>query len=186
LKSWLGEHYNLRDVTDLPAFLDEHEVLGEHYNLRDVTARMRIKKLGEHYNLRNKPPHKQLLVEKRIAQLSSNIEVIFAFDLIKTKHVEKRKDFNKRGLNTDERWISNQEMSEVVGKFKKDIATAIFEGDIVDGTNFVIKDYKFGLSMAIIAEKSSETYWKLIIKTVFRETPEHTLEVGRNQLVFEK
>jgi hypothetical protein len=137
-------------------------------------------------NLIKKILNEQLLVEKRIAQLSSTIEVIFAFDLIKTKHAEKRKDFNKRGLNTDERWVSNQEMSEVVNKFKKDIATSIFEGDIVDGTNFVIKDYKFGLSMAIIAEKSSETYWKLIIKTVFRETPEHTLEVGRNQLVFEK
>jgi hypothetical protein len=137
-------------------------------------------------NLIKKILNEQLLVEKRIAQLSSNIEVIFAFDLIKTKHAEERKDFNKRGLNTDERRISNQEMSEVVNKFKKDIATSIFEGDIIDGTNFVIKDYKFGLSMAIIAEKSSDTYWKLIIKTVFRETPEHTLEVGRNQLVFEK
>jgi hypothetical protein len=136
--------------------------------------------------LKEEELNKQILVEKRIAQLSSNIEVIFAFDLIKTKHAEKRKDFNKRGLNTDERFISNQEMSEVVNRFKKDIATSIFEGDVVDGTNFVIKDYRFGLSMAIIAEKSSETYWKLIIKTVFRETPEYTLEVGRNQLVFEK
>jgi len=106
-------------------------------------------------NLIKKILNEQLLIEKRIAQLSSTIEVIFAFDLIKTKHVEKRKDFNKSGLDSDERWISNQEMSEVVNKFKKDIATSIFEGDIVDGTNFVIKDYKFGLSMAIIAEKSS-------------------------------
>jgi hypothetical protein len=128
----------------------------------------------------------QLLVEKRIAQLSSNIEVIFAFDLIKTAHAEKRKDFNKRGLGTDERLISNREMSEVVDRFKKDIATAIFGGDIVDGTNFVIKDYKFGLSMVIIAEKSTQSYWKLIIKTVFRETSEHTLRVGHDQLVFEK
>lgn len=128
----------------------------------------------------------QLLVEKRIAQLSSNIEVIFAFDLIKTTHAEKRKDFNKRGLGTDERLISNKEMSEVVDRFKKDIATAIFGGEIVDGTNFVIKDYKFGLSMVIIAEKSTQSYWKLIIKTVFRETSEHTLRVGHDQLVFEK
>lgn len=127
----------------------------------------------------------ELLLEKRIAQLSSTLEVIFAFDLIKTKHAEKRKDFNKRGL-TQEIWISNAEMIEVVNRFKKDISKSIVDGEIVDGTNFVIKDLKFNLSMAIIAEKSTETYWKLIIKTIFRETTENSFLVGYDQLVFKK
>lgn len=127
----------------------------------------------------------QLLLEKRIAQISSTIEVTFGFDVVKTKHAEKRKDVTKRNLG-HERMISNAEMKEVVSNFKKDIAEGIVDGDIQNETNFVIKDSKFGLSMVLIAEQVSGNYWKLIIKTVFRETTENPLRVGRGQIVYSK
>lgn len=127
----------------------------------------------------------QLLLEKRIAQLSSSIEVTFGFDVVKTKHAEKRKDVTKRGLG-HERMISNAEMKEVVMRFKKDIAEDILEGDVIDGTKFVIKDNKFGLAMAVLAEQVEGNYWKLIIMTVFRETPENPFKVGSDQLVYSK
>ena len=127
----------------------------------------------------------QLILEKRIAQISSTIDVTFGFDVIKTKHAEKRKDVTKRGLG-HERMISNAEMKEVVSNFKKEIAKGIVEGDIQSETNFVIKDNKFGLAMVLVAEQVQGNYWKLIIKTVFRETPENPLRVGHNQIVYSK
>jgi len=128
----------------------------------------------------------QLLLEKRIGQLSSTIDVTFGFDVIKTKHAEKRKDFNKRDISTQhERMISNEEMRSVVSNFKKEIATGIIDGDIVDGTNFVVKDMKWRLSMVLIAEHVAGNYWKLVIRTVFREG-EESLRVGRDQIVYSK
>jgi hypothetical protein len=127
----------------------------------------------------------QLLLEKRIAQLSSTIEVTFGFDVIKTTHAEKRKDVTKRELG-HERMISNAEMKEVVSNFKREIAEGIVDGDIENETNFVIKNKKFGLAMVLVAEHVSGNYWKLVIKTVFRETPENPLRVGHNQIVYSK
>jgi hypothetical protein len=40
--------------------------------------------------------------------------------------------------------------------------------------------------MAIIAEEVTQNYWKLVIKTVFRESNEHRLKTGINQLIYEK
>jgi hypothetical protein len=37
-----------------------------------------------------------------------------------------------------------------------------------------------------IAEEVANNYWKLIIKTVFRESDEHRLKTGVDQLVYEK
>ena len=128
-----------------------------------------------------------LILEKRIAQITSNIEVVFAFDVVKTSHAEDRSDFAKRGLSGENQsYISNSEMVEFVSFFKNDISEGIAKGDIMDKTEFVIKSLDKSLSMAIIAEKQSNTYWKLIIKTVFRESEENQLKVGYNQLVYEK
>jgi hypothetical protein len=128
-----------------------------------------------------------LILEKRIAQISSSIEVIFAFDVVKTKHAEDRKDFDARGLDVSTiGHISNSEMSDFVNWFRREIAESIVNGDIINGTNFVIKSETRQLSMVIIAESVSITYWKLIIKTVFRETSEYKLKVGSDQLVLDK
>jgi len=127
------------------------------------------------------------ILEKRIAQISSSIEVVFAFDVVKTKHAEDRSDFAKRNLSGDNQYhISNSEMSEFVAYFKKDIAAGIVNGDIKNQTVFVIRSVDRSLSMAIIADMVSINYWKLIIKTVFRESIYNNLKVGSNQLVYDK
>ena len=127
-----------------------------------------------------------LILEKRIAQIASTIEVTFGFDVIKTTHADNRSDFAKRGLGGNQNPISNAEMSEFVSYFKRDIAEGIATGDIVDQTEFVIRSLERELSMAIIAEEAAQNYWKLIIKTVFRESDEHRLKTGPDQLIYEK
>lgn len=127
-----------------------------------------------------------LILEKRISQISSTIEVTFGFDIIKTTHADDRSDFAKRGLSGNQNPISNAEMSEFVSYFKRDIAEGIATGDIVNQTEFVIRSLDRELSMAIIAEEVAQNYWKLVIKTVFRESDEHRLKTGVDQLVYEK
>jgi hypothetical protein len=127
-----------------------------------------------------------LLLEKRIDQISSTIEVTFGFDVIKTTHADDRSDFAKRGLSGNQNPISNAEMSEFVSYFKRDISEGIATGDIVNQTEFVIRSLERELSMAIIAEEVANNYWKLIIKTVFRESDEHRLKTGVDQLIYEK
>lgn len=127
-----------------------------------------------------------LILEKRIAQIASTIEVTFGFDVIKTTHADDRSNFAKRGLSGNQNPISNAEMSEFVSYFKRDIAEGIATGDIVDQTEFVIRSLDRELSMAIIAEEVGQNYWKLVIKTVFRESEEHRLKTGVDQLIYEK
>ena len=127
-----------------------------------------------------------LLLEKRIDQISSTIEVTFGFDVIKTTHADDRSDFSKRGLCCNLNPISNAEMSEFVSYFKRDISEGIATGDIIDQTEFVIRSLDRELSMAIIAEEVTQSYWKLVIKTVFRESDEHKLKTGVDQLIYEK
>lgn len=127
-----------------------------------------------------------LILEKRISQISSTIEVTFGFDVIKTTHADDRSDFAKRGLSGNQNPISNAEMSEFVSYFKRDIAEGIATGDIVNQTEFVIRSLERELSMAIIAEEVAQNYWKLVIKTVFRESEEHRLKTGIDQLIYEK
>ena len=128
-----------------------------------------------------------LILEKRIDQISSTIQVTFGFDIIKTNHADDRSDFAKRGLSgRNQNPISNAEMAEFVSYFKRDIAEGIATGDIVDQTEFVIRSLERELSMAIIAEEVAQNYWKLIIKTVFRESDEHRLKTGPDQLIYEK
>jgi hypothetical protein len=127
-----------------------------------------------------------LILEKRIAQIASTIEVTFGFDIIKTTHADDRSDFAKRGLGGNQNPISNAEMSEFVSYFKRDIAEGIATGEIVNQTEFVIRSLDRELSMAMIAEEVGKGYWKLIIKTVFRESDEHRLKTGVDQLIYEK
>jgi hypothetical protein len=128
----------------------------------------------------------EFILEKRISQISSNIEVSFGFDLIKTIHSEERSDTSKRNYDDSYKNISNLEMSQFVEYFKKEIAEGIIKGDIENQTQFVIRSLDLGLSMALIADEQSSTYWKLIIKTVFPESDEHKLKIGFNQLVYDK
>ena len=128
-----------------------------------------------------------LILEKRIGQITQNIEITFAFDVIKTNHATDRQDFAKRGYDVETFGkITNAEMNEFVSMFKRDIAENIARGIIKNQTNFVIKSNKWQLAMAIVASNVDDTYWKLIIKTVFRETEDYKLKIAKNQLVLEK
>jgi len=131
--------------------------------------------------------YKDFLLEKRIAQISANVEIRFGFDIIKTSHAEDRSDFSKRGLSGDNQYyISNLEIKEFVLYFIKDIAAAIASGEIVNQDNFIIRSVDRELSIPIIAEEVSKTYWKLIVKTVFRESNFNQLKISKDQLVFDK
>jgi hypothetical protein len=126
-----------------------------------------------------------LLLEKKIAQISSQIEVIFSYDVIKTTHSTEREtrmdleDYNKKP-------ITNGELVEFINLFKRDISEHIVSGEIEDEIPFVIKSDDWELACVIVPEKQSTVYWKLIIKTVFRESYSNRLRVGREQLVLVK
>ena len=131
--------------------------------------------------------YNEFLLEKRIAQISANVEVTFAIDVKKTSHVYDRQDFEARKLGVETLGrISNAEMVEFVHFFKKDIVESIATGEIKHEEEFVIKSEDRQLAMAIAAEQIEGNYWKLVILTVFRETPELKFRVGRDQKVFEK
>jgi hypothetical protein len=127
------------------------------------------------------------LLEKRIGQISANVEIRFGFDIIKTSHATTQADFSKRGLQGDnQNHISNLEIKEFVLYFIKDIASAIATGEIVDQDNFVIRSVDREMSIPIVAVEISKTYWQLVVKTVFRESTFNQLKIAKDQLVFDK
>lgn len=123
-----------------------------------------------------------LILEKRIGQIASKIEVIFSYDIDRTSHAYDRKTRNDIELY-DEREISNSEITEVISFAKKEISEYIINGEITDDTNFVVKSNKWGLAIAIVAKHMGGTYWKLLVRTVFRESNLNPFRVGRDQIV---
>jgi len=123
-----------------------------------------------------------LLVEKRITQVNSSLEVLFVFDVNRTSHAfdrDTRDDIE--GYNI--RAIENDEIREIISKVKKEISEKIVTREIVPEEDFVVKSLKWELAMAIIPVHMGGTYWQLIIKTVFRESNHNPFRVGKNQLV---
>ena len=124
----------------------------------------------------------ELLLEKRIAQVRTSFEVAFSFDVNRTTHAFDREvrddieDYNPRP-------IVNDEIKEIINMSKREIAEKIINQEIVSEQQFVIKSLKWELAMAIIAIHISGTHWKLLIKTVFRESKKHKLKVAEDQLV---
>jgi len=127
-----------------------------------------------------------LLLEKRIGQISANFEIVFGFDVITTKHSKDRSGGREELEGYNQRPVDNKEIVEVLNMFKKDIAEKIIMGEIKDQENFVVISNQWELAMAIIPEKESNTYWKLIVRTVFRQSDTHKFLYGRNQVVLEK
>jgi len=131
--------------------------------------------------------YSQFLLEKRIDQISSKIEITFAFDIIKTKHAGERQDFSARGLDVDnQKFISNSELKEFVRYFKNEISESIGNEEIVDGSNFVIRSKDRELAMAMAANHQQGSYWKLVIITVFRVSEEHPFHVRKGDVLFDK
>ena len=109
----------------------------------------------------------ELLLEKRITQVNSSLEVVFLFDVNRTTHAfdrDTRDDIE--GYNV--RPIVNAEIREIISTVKKDIAEKIVSREINPEVDFVVKSLKWELAMAITPVHIGGTYWQLIIKTVFR------------------
>jgi hypothetical protein len=123
-----------------------------------------------------------LLVEKRITQVNSSLEVLFVYDVNRTSHAfdrDTRDDIE--GYNI--RPIVNDEIREIISMVTKQISEKIVTREIVPEEDFVVKSLKWELAMAITPVHVAGTYWQLIIKTVFRESRSNPFRVGKNQLV---
>ena len=124
----------------------------------------------------------ELLLEKRIAQISSSIEISFSFDVNTTTHSDEQKvrtdieDYNETP-------VSNAEIRDVIRQVIKVIAEKIVTQEIIPEEEFIIKSLKWELSLVILPKHISGTYWKLLVETVFRESESHSLRVGKDQLV---
>lgn len=121
-----------------------------------------------------------LLLEKRIGEILSKIEIIFNFEIIKTKHSDDR--INRKG----QKQMSNAELTDFVTYFRREIAEHIVAGEIVDQVDFVIKSDSRELCCVLIPDQQSMNHWKLILRTVWRESPDNRFRVGKDQLVIIK
>lgn len=130
-----------------------------------------------------------LLLEKRIAQITSNFEINFSFDLIKhgKGHANDRsKGIGRGGLGDyDLRPISNLEIKDFVTSLRNEISEKIAYHDIVDGESFVVKSQSKTLAIVLLPKRVGGSYWTLTIKTVWRETPTNIFRVGSDQVVIE-
>ena len=66
---------------------------------------------------------------------------------------------------------------------KREIAEKIVNQEIIPDEEFVIKSLKWELAIAIVAIHVAGTHWKLLIKTIFRESKNNPFRVGVGQLV---
>lgn len=128
-----------------------------------------------------------MILEKRISQISSKMEVVFNYDIIKTKHSKDRQDFKKRGIKVgNQNYISNDEIIDFVLYFRKEISEAIINGDIASYDSFLIRSFDRELSMVINAKRVEKTHWKLIIITIFRVSEEEPFRNRKGELVIDK
>ena len=124
----------------------------------------------------------QLLLEKRIAQLMSSFKVHYSFEVDRTMHAHLRR--TRTGIdNYNDREISNGELKYIIELSLRDIAENIALHRIIDAEAFVIKSKEKEIAIAIVPKHVEDSFWKLIITTVFRESYEHSFRVGENQLV---
>ena len=110
------------------------------------------------------------------------MEVSFLFDVNRTSHAFDR-DVRDDIIGYNPRPIVNAEIREIISMTKKEIAEKIVTQEIKSEEAFVIKSLKWELAMGIVPLHVEGTYWKLIIKTVFRESKYDPFRVGENQLV---
>lgn len=123
-----------------------------------------------------------LLLEKRIAQLMTSMKIYYSFEVDRTMHAHLRKTRTDIE-NYNDREISNGELKYIVDLALRDIAEKIAEHNIVHDEAFVIKSKEKEIAIAIVPKHVEDSFWKLIITTVFRESYEHSFRVGENQLV---
>ena len=123
-----------------------------------------------------------ILLEKKIGQIMTKIEVSFGFEIDRTPHAYERRSRNNIE-DYNEKEISNGELKYVIESCRREIAEAIATGDIKDDVSFVIKSKEKEIAIAIIPKHFGGTYWKLLITTVFRESYNLSFRVGKDQFV---
>jgi len=127
----------------------------------------------------------RLLVEKRIGQISANIEVVLGFDILSTKHSVDRSV--RTGIsNYNQTPITNSEIVELVSFFRREIAERIVNGEIQNDVPFGIKSIDRNLAAIVNPNMESNLYWKLVVVTVFREDENNRLKTFRGQVVLRK
>jgi hypothetical protein len=127
----------------------------------------------------------RLLVEKRIGQISANIEVVLGFDILSTKHSVDRSV--RTGIsNYNQTPITNSEIVELVSFFRREIAERIVNGEIENDVPFAIKSIDRNLAAIVNPNMESNLYWKLVVVTVFREDENNRLKTFRGQVVLRK
>ena len=127
----------------------------------------------------------RLLVEKRIGQISANIEVVLGFDILSTKHSVDRSI--RTGIsNYNQTPITNSEIVELVSFFRREIAERIVNGEIQNDVPFAIKSIDRNLAAIVSPNMESNLYWKLVVVTVFREDENNRLKTFRGQVVLRK
>ena len=127
----------------------------------------------------------RLLVEKRIGQVSANIEVVLGFDILSTKHSVDRSV--RTGIsNYNQTPITNSEIVELVSFFRREIAERIVNGEIQNDVPFAIKSIDRNLAAIVNPNMESNLYWKLVVVTVFREDENNRLKTFRGQVVLRK
>jgi hypothetical protein len=127
----------------------------------------------------------RLLVEKRIGQISANIEVVLGFDILSTKHSVDRSV--RTGIsNYNQTPITNSEIVELVSFFRREIAERIVNGEIQNDVPFAIKSIDRNLATIVNPNMESNLYWKLVVVTVFREDENNRLKTFRGQVVLRK
>ena len=108
---------------------------------------------------------KNLLVEKKIAQLTDNITITFSYDVDRSKHAQMRssrpelEDYNQKE-------ISNGEIVYIIDLVKRQISEKILEGQIVNQEPFVIKSPEKEIAIVVDPVNEYGQYWKLFITLI--------------------
>lgn len=125
---------------------------------------------------------KKLLLEKKIAQLSDNVKITLSYDVDRTSHSKLRstrpelEDYNQKE-------ITNSEVVYIIDLVKRKISEKILDGEIQTGEPFVIKSAEKEIAIVVLPINEIGLYWKLFIRTVFRESTHNPFRVGKDQLV---
>lgn len=124
----------------------------------------------------------ELIIEKRIGKIISNIDITINFDIKKTTHTTNRfVRTDIKGYSDVE--ISNAEIVEFLNHAKSEIAENIASQNILNNDKFVVKSLEWELACAIIAKQIDDFEWEMLVLTVFRESLENPFRVGKDQLV---
>lgn len=126
---------------------------------------------------------KNILLEKKIAVISTELTTTYNFEIDRTSHASIRKTRPELGDNYNQREISNQEIKEVISLARMSIAEKIATYEIKDKVAFVIKSLKWELAIPIIPNHIGGVYWELIVTTVFRESESNPFRTSKDQLV---